>query len=294
MRRILLMSFATLLGVFVYVGLTGVEVQATQAGAPGDLIYVPVMVNDSKNVPVATLKQEDFQILEDNKEQKIVYFSGAGEPVSMGIVLGLSASGPVKSPSQRDRASVDILNAVERIREASGTPPTAAFDQVPLDSDAIFSIVARRAEALAKDPAPRKALIVVSDGLISSGMQPSNVPLPKAVIEASKVGHFPIHFVFLIQGSSAPSFTETSNYATAYYLEQMADFSGGEVVIGQIDNTLSRAATNFRDSLKNQYLIGYRSPNAAKDGKWRKLTVKINPAAGKLKVNARERYFVAK
>src|SRR4029434_6386388 len=74
---------------------------AMQGGAsPAGLILVPVSVTDSKNVPVTTLKQEHFQVLEDNKEQKITQFSSATDPVTLGVVLGLSANAnaPVKTP----------------------------------------------------------------------------------------------------------------------------------------------------------------------------------------------------
>jgi len=277
----LVLSFAALPGV-----------DAGPQTAASDLIYVPVMVTDNKNVPVATLKEADFQLLEDNKEQKVTYFSAAGEPMTLQMVLGLSARGPVTSPGQLDRVTKDILNAVSLVREAgSGTP---VVDQIPLDSDSMFNVMAKNMDALSKQSNPRRALVVISDGMISSGMQPANAPLPKAPIEASKVVPFPIHFLTVFTTQPPPSFQEGTNNSTGYYLQQMADFSGGEALTGQIDNDLARVATNLRDRLKNQYVLGYKSPNMTKDGKWRKINVKINPAAGKFKLNFKERHFVPK
>jgi hypothetical protein len=275
-----------------FAALPGIDAEPMQAGS--DLIYVPVMVSDNKNVPVATLKQADFQVLEDNKEQKIEFFSPAGEPTTVSVILGLSARGPVTSPGQRDRVTVDILNSVERMREASGSATLPNVEQIPLDSDSMFNVLSTAMSNLAKQPNPRKALIVVSDGLISSGMQPSNAPLPKAAIDASKSLPFPIHFLTVVTSLPAPSFQEGTNYSTGYYLQQMTEFSGGEVLTGQIDNDLSRVATNFRDAVKNQYVLGYKSPNVAKDGKTRKISVKLAPTAGKLKLNFREKYVVPK
>jgi hypothetical protein len=151
-------------------------------------------------------------------------------------------------------------------------------------------------DSFSRQPAAKKALVVVGDGLNSSGSS-SGIPLPRALIEASKTSAFPIHFLFLTTSLSAPGFSEGSSYATGYYLEQIAEFSGGRVFIGQIENDLTRVSGTLRDSLKSGYVLGYRSPNTAKDGKWRKLSVKIvNPPAGvsKPKVTAKERYFVAK
>jgi Ca-activated chloride channel family protein len=277
--------------VLSFAALPGGDAGPAQTG-PGDLIYVPVTVTDNKNVPVATLKETDFQLLEDNKEQKIASFSAAGEPMTVGIVLGLSQRGPVTSPGQLDRVTKDILNAVTLISEA-GTPAARA-DQIPLDSDSMFSVMQKNMDALAKQPNPRKTLVVVSDGLNSSQMQATNAPLPKGPIEASKSLPFPIHFLTVTLDRAGPSFQEGTNWSTGYYLQQMADFSGGDSVLGQIDNDLARVATTLRDKLKNQYVLGYKSPNAAKDGKWRKINVKIAPTAGKFKVSFKERYVVPK
>jgi Ca-activated chloride channel family protein len=275
-----------------------IKVDANPQAAEG-MIYVPVMVSDSKGVPIATFNKDHFQVLEDGKEQKIEYFAGATEPVTVGIVMSLSANGPVKNPGQKDRTTVDITNAVDRIRAAHTASAPPSFSQLPLDSDQIFPSVTKGVDALSKDPARKKALVVITDGMTSSGMSGSSVANPKALLEASKVSSFPIHVLLLTPASGAsgaPTMTEGSNLTVGFYLEQMAQFSGGELVVGQVENDLTSASSNLRDSLKNQYVLGYHSPNAAKDGKWRKLVVKVNPPAGtaKLKVNTRERYFVPK
>ena len=48
--------------------------------------------------------------------------------------------------------------------------------------------------------------------------------------------------------------------------------------------------------LKTQYVIGYVSPNSAKDGKRRDLSVKVDPSPGgpKLKVWAKNGYYAPK
>jgi len=275
--------------VLSFAALPGVDAGPAQTAA-SDLIYVPVMVTDNKNVPVTTLKESDFQVLEDNKEQKVTYYSGPGEPVTLGVILGLSASGPVKTPNQRDRVSVEILDAVEAVRGAGN----AQVQQIPLDADTMFNIVGAAMDSLAKQPNPRKALVVVTDGLISSGMPASSAPLPKAVIEASKTLPVPVYPLIVYQSSTAPAFQEGTNTATGFYLQQIADFSGGEVLDGQIENDLGKEAAGLKDRLQKMYFLGYKSPNTAKDAKWRKITIKVNPSAGKVKLITRERYFVPK
>ena len=266
-----------------------------QAPNTDDLILVPVMVSDNKDVPVNSLKEENFQVLEDNKEQKIAYFSGAGDPIIVATVLGLSARGPVTSAGQRDRISVDIMNAVERVRQANTGAPGAVV-QSPLDSDGMFKVVSQALSDLGKQPGSRKALVVVSDGLIASGSSASSVQSPTALIDAAKVSRFPIYFIFTVRSLPEPALTEDSTYGTGYFLQQVAEYSGGRMIVGQIETNLDEVSTNLRNGLKNQYVLGFKTTNTAKDGKWRKLTVKVNPTAGtpKLKVSAKSRYFVPK
>jgi Ca-activated chloride channel family protein len=48
--------------------------------------------------------------------------------------------------------------------------------------------------------------------------------------------------------------------------------------------------------LKSQYVIGYESTNASKDGKFRKVRVRVSPPAGmgKLNVRTRDGYYAPK
>jgi Ca-activated chloride channel family protein len=276
-------------------GLSYAALPALDAGtmqAPGGMTYLRVSVIDNKKVPVGTLKAENFQLTEDNKEQKVTYFSAPGEPTPLGVILALSASGPVKNPGQRDRVSVEITGSVDKVKEAS---PAVVVEQLPLDSDGIYNLVQKHVTNLEKQPNPRKALVIVSDGLIPSGARAESQPVPKALLEATRVLNFPIYFLFPVSNRPEPAFTESNNYVVGYYLQQMAEYSGGEFLIGQVENDLPKVAESLRDSVKNMYILGFQSTNAAKDGKWRKLAVKMAPGApSNLKVSARARYFVPK
>ena len=213
----------------------------------------------------------------------------------MAVVIALSERGPVKAPGQQDRVSVDILNAASRVREANGPGMPTLMDQLPLDSDGIFTVVSKSIDTLAKQASPRKAMVIVSDGFVSSGISYSLSP-PKALLETAKQVSFPIYFLYVVSSLPDPPLTEGSTTGAGYYLQRLADFSGGAMVVGEIENSLGKNSMQLRDNLKNLYFLGFKSTNTAKDGKWRKLTVKVNPPAGlsKLKVNARDRYFVPK
>jgi VWFA-related protein len=57
-----------------------------------DLINVTTTVTDASGRFVSNLRQEDFRVLEDGKEQPITHFSSERVPVSLGIVLDTSFS----------------------------------------------------------------------------------------------------------------------------------------------------------------------------------------------------------
>jgi len=294
--RDLTIVIACLIVGLVYVMAPALDTATPQANSQEGTVFVPVNVTDSKNVPVTTLKAEHFQILEENKEQKITSVSIPGDPMTLGLGLQLSTRGPVKTQGQRDRVTVDILGSLDRIREAhgAGLPPT--LDQLPLDSDGHYTMLANSIAVLDRQATRRKALVVVSDGLIAAGSSAESMQPPKNLIELAKRVQFPIYFLFVVTSIPEPALTEGSTYVAGYTLQQMAEASGGQMFVGQVENNLASSATKLRDMLKSQYVLGFTSTNAAKDGKWRKLTVKVNPPAEltKLKVAAKSRYFVPK
>jgi Ca-activated chloride channel family protein len=50
---------------------------------------------------------------------------------------------------------------------------------------------------------------------------------------------------------------------------------------------LEDICTKIAVELKNQYMLGYRSTNEAKDGAWRKIRLKTNPPKGLPNLNVR-------
>lgn len=159
-----------------------VVVLGAQTPSTDDMVLVPVSVVDSKGVPVTTLKEEHFQLLEDNKDQKIVYFSAAADPILVNVVMGLTSKGPVSSVGQKDRISTDVMNAVERAREANTGGP-GAVTQNPMDSDGMFALVTQAIASLGKQAGTKKALVIVSDGLNPGG----HVQEPTALLKVEAI-----------------------------------------------------------------------------------------------------------
>jgi Ca-activated chloride channel family protein len=72
-------------------------------------------------------------------------------------------------------------------------------------------------------------------------------------------------------------------------LEELADLTGGRAFFPDSVYELEDICTKIAIELKNQYVIGYHSTNAAKDGKWRKLRLKVNPPKGIQHLNVKSK-----
>jgi Ca-activated chloride channel family protein len=76
-------------------------------------------------------------------------------------------------------------------------------------------------------------------------------------------------------------------------IEELSDLTGGRAFFPDSVYELEDICTKIAVELKNQYVIGYHSTNQAKDGKWRKLRMKVNPPKGipRLNVRAKQGYY---
>jgi Ca-activated chloride channel family protein len=71
--------------------------------------------------------------------------------------------------------------------------------------------------------------------------------------------------------------------------------TGGRAFFPNAASQLQDICTRIAIELKNQYLLGYRSTNQAKDGTWREIRLEVDPPKGlpALKVRAKTGYYAA-
>ena len=76
-------------------------------------------------------------------------------------------------------------------------------------------------------------------------------------------------------------------------LDDVSEVTGGRLFrVDDIDE-MGDIAEKISTELRNQYVIGYRPGDLTRDGKWRKVKVKVNPPPGlpPLTVYARTGYY---
>jgi Ca-activated chloride channel family protein len=76
-------------------------------------------------------------------------------------------------------------------------------------------------------------------------------------------------------------------------LSEISDVTGGRTFTIGSPSELADVATKIGIELRNQYVLGYRPGNPGKDGKWRKIKVRLNPPKGlpPLHVYAKTGYY---
>jgi Ca-activated chloride channel homolog len=266
-----------------------------------NLVLVPVTVTDPLNRLVTGLERQDFFLYENNALQKIKSFSAEDAPVSIGIIFDLSGSMSDKinrarnsilefmrtaNPqdeffvigfNDRPELIMDFTNSVDNIESRLLTVKPGHRTAL---LDAIYFGLNKMKQAKNE----RKALLVVSDGGDNrSRYTESEV---RAVVRESDVQIYSIG----IFDQYAPTREEQLG---PILLHDVSEETGGQLF--RVDDLADMAdiATKISAELRNQYVLGYRSEDAKRDGKWRKLKVKLVPPEGlpQLTVHARTGYY---
>jgi Ca-activated chloride channel homolog len=266
-----------------------------------DLVLVPVTVTDPMNRLVTGLEQNDFQIYENNGEQKITSFACDDAPVSIGIIFDLSGS----MTSKLIRARDSILTFIKTANPQDEFFVIGFNDRPELIEDftnSVSDIQARLATVRAGHRTAlldaiyyginemqyakheRKALLVVSDGGDNRSRYTEGEV--RAKVRESDVEIFSI-------GIFDPYAPTPEERMGPELLEELSDDSGGRLFRVDDVDEMSDVAEKISMELRNQYVIGYRPTDLARDGKWRKVRVKINPPPGlpPLTVYARTGYY---
>jgi Ca-activated chloride channel family protein len=266
-----------------------------------NLVLVPVTVTDPMNRLVTGLEKDNFALTEGSANQQIRTFSSEDAPLSLGVIFDMSGSMSNKldkskqavieffktaNPddefflitfSDKPEVLVDFTNSIEDIQSqlvfANAKGRTALLDAIYLGMKKMKSAHHEK-----------KALLIISDGGDNRSRY-TDTEIKSLVKEAD----VEIYSIGLFDNSPA---TSEERYGP-YLLNEISDVTGGRMFRVDDPNELSDVATKIGVELRNQYVLGYRPTNAARDGKWRKIKVKLVPPKGlpPLTVHAKTGYY---
>ena len=266
-----------------------------------DLVLVPVTITDPMNRLVTGLDKENFQLFEGNSAQQIRTFSSEDAPVSLGVIFDSSGS----MTSKMDRAKDAVIEFFKTANPQDEffmitfndepeevTDFTSSVDEI--QNKLVFAVPRRRTALLdaiymgiskmRQAKYPKKALLIISDGGDNHSRYTENEI--RALVKEADVMIYAIgiydRYASAIEERLGPQL-----------LSDITELTGGRAFTIDNPNDLGDVATKIGVELRNQYVLGYRPAKVVRDGKWRKIKVKLLPPKGlpPLKVYARTGYY---
>jgi Ca-activated chloride channel homolog len=268
-----------------------------------DVVLVNVTVTDPYNRLVTGLEKDNFRVFEDGSEQEVAYFSSEDVPTSIGVIFDMSGSMSDKVAKAReaaveffktanpqdefslvtfnDRAELAsrFTNSVEdlqtRMMFTSAHGRTALLDAIYL------GLSQMRGAHNAK-----RALLIISDG--GDNHSRYNESDIRNFVKESDVQIYAMGVFSPVGSRPTPEEVEGPSL-----LGELCDLTGGRVFPVDSLDALPDIATKIAMELRNQYVLGYKPSNKTKDGRWRKIKVRMRPPRGlpPLNVYSRTGYF---
>jgi Ca-activated chloride channel family protein len=286
---------------FIAVILAGISLSGQQVFRAGvDLTTFGVTVTDRKGNIITDLAIDDFEVLEDGRPQIVQYFArGEGESSpEMHLGLMLDASGSMQSdmklaqsaaikflnmvPAAEDITLVDFdtqvritrypqrdfARLVERIRQRKPQGWTALYDALGTYLDG------------AEQQDGRKVMVMYTDG----GDTRSALTFGDTM-DLLKASQITVYAIGLVENAGS---ARTQLQMT---LRQIAESTGGQAFFPTAMKDVESAYEKVLAEINGQYHLGYVSTNAATDGAWRKVEIKLK--RGDLRARSRKGYFAA-
>ena len=250
------------------------------------LVLIPVTVTDPLNRFVTGLEKENFRVFEDKVEQQLLQFSSEDAPISVGVVFDCSGSMGSKLAKSReavaqffktanpddefflvqfsDRADLTIkfTTSLEEIQNrltfTQSKGKTALLDAVYL---------ALHEMKHAKNA--RKAILIISDGGDNNSRY-TETEIKNLVREAD----VQIYAIGIFEPAGSRSRTP-EELAGPGLLSEIAEQTGGRHFPVENLNELPDIAAKIGIELRNQYIIGYSPKNTERNGKYRRVQVKL-------------------
>jgi Ca-activated chloride channel family protein len=262
--------------------------QATTAfRADTTLVLVPVSVTDPSNRYVLGLEKQDFHLFEDDAPQTITHFSSEDAPLSIGLLVDTSGSMGAKLDTSR-RAVVEFLKTLNASDEAflvefsdqaqlavslTSNPGEIQNKLTSVTSGgltALLDAVHVGLQEMKRAKNPRKALLIISDGGDNnSRFTATQIEdlVREADVQIYAMGVFEPVLSFGLG---------TAEMSGPKLLSEIADQTGGRALAANNLRDLPGIAERIGIELRNQYVLAYSPANKNRDGKYRKVQVKLD------------------
>ena len=267
------------------------------------LVNLTVTVTDKHNRLISGLERGHFEVYEDNIKQKIEFFTNEDTPLSIGIIFDISGS---------------MQDKIDRAREALG-----AFIQTSHNNDDFFLVTFNQRPSLAAEFSDGNTVLHKLDAAYASGGTALYDAIYTGLGELPRGRHSKRALLIISDGEDTTSrhsygellkllkeanvqvycigilapiylfFGDTVNSQGTVILDDISKLTGGKAFFPRKQKELESIVTRIALELRRQYSIGYLPSNQERNGKWRKVKVRLQPPPGlpSLSVRSREGYY---
>ena len=263
-----------------------------------DLVLIPVTVTDGKGRIVTGLQKEQFSLYEDKIEQDITHFDTEDAPASVGLVFDASDSMEPRMFKAREAVSalLDKANPNDEfflVRFSTHAELTAGLtadrerirrrvDSLETGgSTALLDAVLLAMDEMKNARYTRKAIIIISDGEDNS----SQCPVSR-FREAVRQSDVLIYSIGITDSNGFSQSFSSSRPSGSALLSDISTQTGGRLFPVTNIKQLPEIATTIGSWLRSQYVLGYAPSTSDKDGKYRRIQVKLSRPKGFPKLHA--------
>jgi Ca-activated chloride channel family protein len=266
------------------------------------LVVVNVSVTDKQFRQISGLNKEHFEIYEDKVQQQIEFFSDDDRPASVGIIFDLSGSMNNKISRAREaiKAFIDTCHDQDDFFLVGFNERATLLAELsdgqsvlnklslaePRGQTALYDAAYLGVEKVKEGRHDKRAVLIVSDGQDNASRYDYG-ELRKLLKEAD----VQVYCIGITEeGADAGSILDRQGRVV---LEEIARTTGGMAFFPSSFAELEDSVTRIALTLRHQYSIGYIPYNEQRDGKWRKIKVRVNAPKGlpSLVVRAKEGYY---
>lgn len=265
-----------------------------------NVVTVSVTVSDPYGRFVTGLDKGQFEIYDDKIKQEIAFFTDDDAPITLGIVYDVSGSMDTKvarslhalrrfvetSHDDDEYFLVGFNQRAQLLRDFTTSGESVVNSLTLVNTDgrtALYDAAYIGVEKARQGRHNKRALLIISDGQDNNSRYTFSEL--RDLVKEADVQLYAIGIVDLVHD-------EFGAYGESV-LEELSRSTGGRAFFPSSEEELVDVCTQIALELRHQYSIGYYPSSEARDGRWHKLKVKVDPPPGlpRLAVRAKEGYF---
>jgi Ca-activated chloride channel homolog len=273
----------------------GAQARTPSFGTGIEIINLNLSVTDARSNFVVDLAQKDFAVFEDGIRQDLTLFTHENLPISMVLMIDCSASMEEKLKTAQaaairftkilrpqDLAQVvqfnDRATTLQPFTNDPGALETAIAKTEASGPTALHNALYVALKDLMRDKKAaelrRRAIVLLSDGEDTASLVSDD-----QVIELARKSEINIYAISLRQNRPQDRLRQAFSQAE-YLVSTLTRETGGRAYFPNSIGELDRVYDLIAEELRTLYSIGYVSSNARRDGKWRRIVVRVPEREG--------------